>query len=455
MSKDQTFVVGTIVEAEWLNELQEVDTGLIWGLNLNQLSSNVDGIKTAVSGDSIDTRSSIIIGGQRRWVSSGVTAPDAGGVSGARKIVAWTDDDDDLNPGPGYPNNRDFNIEVIPVGNVASGTYSRTIGYADWNAGASTLYNIRLANGVQADATQYNAFTFQSIGAGNDDIPITISGKTTQDSDLAKMLSIGADDGGGYNERLYVSGSGLVTAIPDDSADIILRALTDPDANNRFQVHGTGEICWGDGTAVVDVCLERNAAESLRLDGLTGAGIFDVTYFQNSNLTQVPLGGVLGANNFLGPVNFMDDVYLNGALIDLSNLAHLDLVETFTADHTFDAALIMANSRDFVFSGDGRVDTRAHTSGAVFTWLSSVSGDAQTRFAMTAAGGLRWGSGTAAVDVSLDRGGADYLEMALGDQIRVQQDPVSGNDLARKSYVDNEVAAEAETQRAFAFFIGR
>lgn len=453
MARDTTFVVGTIVEAEFLNELQEVMTGTTWGLRLNQPTGNVTGVQTEVSGDPDDSRSSIIIEGHRRWLSGNSGTPAASGTSGSREIRVWSDEDagDDL-----LTSGRDYNIEIIPTSGTPSGTYSRVIGTADWDSPGGKLHNIKLTNGVQADAYQQNSFVFQSIGTDVGDIPLTLKGRSTQNSNTSKMISIGADPGSGYDEGLYITGKGRLSLTPSTGSDIIIHSLPNGDSQPTFQISGDGALSWGSGSEAAKVFLEygTTTAETVKLSGLSGNGILDTIYLQNSDTTNGSIPNTrVGAVNVLDNLNVIGDIYQNNVAVDLGNLAHLDEVETFTAAHTFDAQLNMASTRNLVFSGNGLIDQRYNSAATNVVYSASVSADVEERFMISADGSMYWGGGSAAADVELSWGGANYLELASGDQLRVQQDPVDNNDLARKGYVDSVVSSGADEDTAFAFFI--
>lgn len=110
---------------------------------------------------------------------------------------------------------------------------------------------------------------------------------------------------------------------------------------------------------------------------------------------------------------------------------------------TTNEARLAANNRLVLSDGTGffgRLTSTAIDSQQLLR-VYDTAGTPGTIFAIFETGRMEWGAPASGVrDVALARGGADYLELDSGDQIRVQQDPSDGNDLARKTYVDNQVA---------------
>lgn len=446
MSRETPFVLGTIVEAEWLNELQEVMTGATWGLRLAQNAGLPQSVMTGVTGDTVDSMSTAVIGGQRRWLTGSSNSSSGSGSSEEKEIRLYTD----IDSGDELALSRDFFLEVASPSAIPSGTYNRVIGYGDWDAGTTVLSNIRLANGVMADASQFNAFTFRTIGRGEGDTPLRLYGYDTQATSTSRLFSAGVEVTGNYNEKIYISGAGTIGAYPDAASDLVFETGLDSDTYSRHVVHGDGEHCWGDGATPLDICLSRgtSTSETLILEGATGNGIFDTIYIQNSNNTDGTLPGtVVGAVNIFD-LNVIGNSYHDGVIIDLDDLAHLTGAETFTGQKTFDQTIIANNGvRATALGSVGfqRIGSNANQEGINL----QVTGDINSRFYVTTGGVMTFGNGTVA-DVVLSRGGTDYLQLDAGDQFRVQQDPVNDNDLARKSYVDQSV----ESSRAFSFFIG-
>src|SRR5688572_6608332 len=135
MSVDTQFVHGTIVQADFLNDTQEVDTGLAWGIRLAQAGSG--SVETGLVGDPVDSQGPLIVSGKRVW-KNGASSPAVGsGAAGTREIFASTTD-------ALVPN---YNVEVLPTGNLPATAYYRRLGTAYWD-GASTLRNIKLTHGV-------------------------------------------------------------------------------------------------------------------------------------------------------------------------------------------------------------------------------------------------------------------------------------------------------------------
>jgi hypothetical protein len=87
-------------------------------------------------------------------------------------------------------------------------------------------------------------------------------------------------------------------------------------------------------------------------------------------------------------------------------------------------------------AGGGNFSHSGATSAGQLTIGSRRSGDTMTRFAVLGDGQIRLGDGTAVPDWEISRTAVDVASLAAGDFIRCQQDPVDGDDLARKAYID-------------------
>jgi len=80
-----------------------------------------------------------------------------------------------------------------------------------------------------------------------------------------------------------------------------------------------------------------------------------------------------------------------------------------------------------------RIDTDTGTSLIIGPSASNAN------VAVDADGKVRLGSGAGATDWEMQRTAADIVQLGAGDTLRIQQDPVDDNDLARKKYVDDNV----------------
>jgi len=65
---------------------------------------------------------------------------------------------------------------------------------------------------------------------------------------------------------------------------------------------------------------------------------------------------------------------------------------------------------------------------SVAMWKTRVTGDANSRFMIDAAGTINWGGGPASVDVSMSRTAANELSVASGDAFKVSGDYICGSE---------------------------
>ena len=303
MSKNINFEVGTIVTDTFLDSIQELLTGSMFNLRLAEYATAADRLTLKKDGDLLyDAEGSINIAGRYCNITSDKDSTPASGGPGAKRIYLSTT----ANNTPQQP---DFDITVSNTPPVAS--YIRNLGTADLTGGALT--NVRLKNGLQIDADQYNAFTFRSVrdistetfltleGQNNQTSPITfISTALTPDPSTSptRALSVGFDTVGVYGERLYIDTRGRLvwtegvtdlslgwidndvlgtntefSSRPDGPNVTAFSTLrSDTHTQNAFTISNSGELCWGDGLSPVDVCLGRTAPDEISLD--TGDKIF-------------------------------------------------------------------------------------------------------------------------------------------------------------------------------------
>lgn len=379
MSRDTTFVVGTIVRAEYLNSDQEVDTGLTWGFALGQ--DGTSGLNTLIGGT--DNAATLIIGGKRAWKTTPGTSVTPSGAAGTKSLwaITW---------GPPTPENPtgtgilpDFELVALEPSEIPEAPYYRKVGTTEWN-GVSNR-QVRLTNGVKATAFQHNSFVFRTVTDYVDaNHALTLSGYTTQDDPNAHLFTVGVDDGvGGTDNRFWISSTGVTAYTPDDITNIVLRTnlrdglivSTDPD---RFALRGTGLMEWSTGAALADTFLERSDVGTLKISGTTGAdGTLDLTNVLNS--TVIGDGWV----NFESDINMYPGQVLrydgepfgSEHLADSANVAHLGddpdgNPETFTGDKTFDGdnvfngEVVFTNENTSIEISDGKrskIATRAFT----------------------------------------------------------------------------------------------
>jgi hypothetical protein len=448
MSQDTTFVHGTIVQADFLNDSQEVDTGLAWGVRLAQ--SGAGTVETGIVGDPTDTQGPLIIGGRRVW-KHGASAPATGsGAAGDREIYVSTTDA--LAP--------NYNIEVLDVGSYPASAYFRRLGTASWD-GVSILHNIKLEHGVQAEAKQFNQFTFQTISDHAQDIAVTVAGYQNQNNDVSKLISAGSDNGAGYQERFTVRGDGRAVFTPSVETQHVLQARSISDPLPRVSMTAEGGLSWGTGALAHDTHLDRTASGTLKIhDGAVGGdGVLDVVHLQNTDT-----GG--GTYNGAGMVNVLDDLNLalgqvfriDGVqfeadmLADGADVAHLSRTQTFTGLKTF--SVLQTFTGGILMTGVDGLDMQSVAADDLLL-DSRVGTEANPRFTTSADGQMQWGAGGgSAPDVSLARTAPSIISMATGDRIEQAYEPTSMEPTILINRGTLDVTIENETaSRAFALFI--
>lgn len=343
MSVNTRFVIGTIVQAEYLNSDQEVDTGLTWGLNLQQ-GTTAGTLGSGVAGT--DGRSSLIIGGQRTWRdATGVTVAGSG-TTGTKSIWATTyvADPPTSNIPPGANTLPDFNLEILDNTAVPEAQYQRKIGTGNWNG---TEFNqVRLTNGVQADAYQFNSFLLKTVTDSDQSNSIlTLSAWINQDSDTNLLLQVGVDGTTDPTIRYGVTSTGISTYTPDTISNVILRTNiqtgTSPD---YFITRGTGAMEWGSGALVTDTFMQRTAPATLQI-----INTLDTVYLQNSTANG---GGYVNVNNDLnlaaGKILRYNGVpFGSDELADAADIVHIDRTETITGNKTFSGTTTFTGETDF------------------------------------------------------------------------------------------------------------
>lgn len=448
MSKDTTFKRGTIVQADYLNDDQEVDTGLAWGVRLAQSGSAT--VETGIVGDPNDSQGPLIIGGRRVWKNGASNPAVASGAAGDREVFVSTTDA--LAP--------NYDVEVLPVGSLPATAYWRRLGTAYYD-GVSVLRDLKLEHGVQAEANQFNQFTFQTISDHNQDIALTVAGYQNQNSSFAKLISAGSDNGAGYQERFTVRGDGRVVFTPSLETQDVFEARGTNDSLSRFTMDATGQISWGTGALAHDTYLERTASGTLKVhDGTAGGdGVLDMVYLQNTDSGGAPYNGA-------GMVNVLDDLNLAAGqvyridgeqfdadmLADGADVAHLSRTQTFTGEKTFTNVTHFQNVVELE-TANGYLSREAAVANNI-ALTSLVVGDASPRFQILADGTVGWGDGVAAMDVFVSRTAPNILTIASGDRFEQAYNAAESEPtiLVNRGTLDATLSAETAT-KAFALFI--
>jgi hypothetical protein len=231
MSRDINFSdATTAVTAEWLNDSQEINTGLSWGMRLRRDSTN----QVTLYGDALTEGAyAVRIGAKTRYGASTVSATATGSAGGYDVYVT---SDDVASP-------KSATLE-INNGTPTSDFY-RKVGTATWSG--STITSLRLLNGVQASADQYNAFVLRPLVPS--DVPLTVQGASSQTGNLLDVklstggsllsvttngISIGSAATGGIafsNGASIATSSGTYTG----TVSLCVRAKTLEVGNNTAQ----------------------------------------------------------------------------------------------------------------------------------------------------------------------------------------------------------------------------
>ena len=222
MSRSTDFTDNTTpVSADWLNDSQETDTGLTWGTRLRLDSTN----QITLYGDSLTEGAySVRVGARARFGSSTVSAT-ASGAAASLNVYATSADV----ASPKAP-------AVALSATTPATDFSRKIGETVWSGSAIT--SLRLLNGVQANADQYNAFVLRPLVAS--DVPLTVEGLASQSANLvnvrlsngtsvfsvsASSVALGA---GATNGLTFGNGTSIATSTGSyaGSATLTVRAQT-------------------------------------------------------------------------------------------------------------------------------------------------------------------------------------------------------------------------------------
>lgn len=263
MARNVSFSSGTVVTSEFLNHLQNVVTGSTWAAYLtlhasgNRLSIVPGGSNSfaagTVSDGNLESSGFLPI-----WLT-GSKSSDAGfsGAAGAVSIYLATNTTlQGVTPG-------DFDLELHLDPALPADSNYRKVGTATWD-GASDLSAVALTNGVYADANQSNSFVFRSILNKTTEIPLTIYGRSAQNTAGSKMFSVGYESGG-YQEKFYLSSLGRVVTKQTLSTDLAYQVFLGSDANPMLAISGAGIAFGAGGASATDVSITRTAANTIAL----------------------------------------------------------------------------------------------------------------------------------------------------------------------------------------------
>lgn len=200
MSRDIDFTDGTTaVTAEFLDDLQEVQTGLVVGLRVDAPSTT----QVRVNGDALTENAyAVRVQGKPRYAASAQTVTVSGS---AGAYTVW------LTSGSGSTPKEP--TLVVSAGTTApAAANTRKIGEATWSG--SALTDLRVTNGVQANADQYNSFLFRPLLASS--VPLRVRGLSGQTGDLMRV----ENSTGAAVVQVTTSGLGVSGAVAATSATL-------------------------------------------------------------------------------------------------------------------------------------------------------------------------------------------------------------------------------------------
>lgn len=238
MSKDVDFIdLTTAVPAELLDDVQELATGAAWGMKM----SISGGTTVNIAGDPLtEGQFSARVGAKPKYGTSTISVAATGGA-GDRDIFLTS-------ANVTTPKAPGVELQINPA--TPATAFFRKVGTLTWNGSAVT--NLRLLNGIQANADQVNNFIFTPFL--NTSTPLTVRGLASQSADI-----------------LRVEDSAASAVLRVTATAVIFSALT--------------------MTGVATHPLGSQAAPSITLTGDTSTGIF------SPGAGRVAIGTV-NANNF-------------------------------------------------------------------------------------------------------------------------------------------------------------
>lgn len=446
MAREVPFVKGTIVEDEFLNHTQEALTGLATGLRLAPFSSSQLTLKPSIAVDGAGgLRGQLVAtnGGDYRiaWTATDVTSAAYAGGAATVGIYAHTTDP--------MLTAADGSFELV-VSATAPAEFSRKLGEATASS-SNALSNVRLTNGVYADAEQWNNFTLRTVLNSSSEIPLTLRGQSAQNTAAAKMLSVGFETATVYGEKWSLSSTGRIVTTQAAAADEHYRAFVNGDTQPSLAISAR-TINLGPGGAVAP-----NASIAWGATGVVKVtDTLDVIAIRNSSSTGT--AGVAGGQ--AGMVNVNDDLNLatgstyriGGVAISSSNLSDSSALVYLNAANALTGANTVSNTLTAIGDNGYFARTVSASSGQVFL-DSRVSGATNPMFRSFVNGETQWGAGGAsATDIAMYRAGAGLLKVAKTGSatraaIQVSDAPSAGDDLCNKTYVDAKSAVTVSTSR--------
>jgi hypothetical protein len=317
MSKDIDFIdLTTVVPAETLDDIQELATGAAWGIKMSVSA----GTTVNVQGDPLtEGQFSARVGAKPRYGTSTISVVGSGG-SGARDIFLTS-------ANVTTPKAPTIEMDVPPA--TPATAFYRKIGEATWSGSAIT--NLRLTNGVQANADQVNNFIFTPFLTSS--TPLTVRGLASQSADIFR--------------------------VEDSTATAILRVTAT--AVIFGAVTATGAVTHPAGT---------QAAPSITFSGDTSTGIFSpgtgrvaisATNTNNFEVATTP-AIVIGTSTASTPIILGGDVQLSRGAAN-----RLDLATGDTLNLVNGAGSLLFNGVALASTHLSDSGTLVRTTGATFT----------------------------------------------------------------------------------------
>lgn len=295
MAKETDFSHGTIVTDDFLDSQQEVLTGIMSGFKLSPgtASSQLKLEPTIpISGAAFRGQLTAINDTGSMTAYSTGTRESTAYAAGAASVSVWAKTSAAIQSGTA----GEYQLVVSAA---RPSDFVRKVGEATASAG-NVLSNIRLTNGIYADADQYNNFTFRSVLNSAGEIPLTLRGQSAQNTSGATLLSVGFDTAGVYGEKWSVDALGAIRSTQATAAGVSYNGRVTGLTYPVLQL--SDKVAFNDGTLVnPDVVLSRSAAATLKV-----TDTLDVTGLKNTGTTPTGFSG----GGLSGAVNVDDDLNL-------------------------------------------------------------------------------------------------------------------------------------------------
>src|SRR5581483_11720281 len=189
--------------------------------------------------------------------------------------------------------------------------------------------------------------------------------------------------------------AGALAMVRAAATNAVFTSSVTGDANPRWQVTADGAHAWGDGTAVPDLTMARSGPGQLSVGGSLA-------------MVRAATTDAVFASSVSGDANPRWQVTADGAHAWGDGTAVPDLTMARSGP-----GQLSLGSGSLSLGGSLSVGSlamvRAAATNAVFT--SSVTGDANPRWQVTADGAHAWGDGTAVPDLTMARSGPGQLSV--------------------------------------------